>query len=291
MCSKKFTAKIDLSACTGRVFAVGDVHGQFPKLENALISSKISTNDVVIFVGDLINRGFGSLSVLEALAENPNYITVLGNHEYKFLQFYRKYLHGVKNYMGLTAIAAEHKDLKSFTDRYAYWLYDMSSLDWMNLHDIIPILEEFPYLLDLTMPDGKRVIVTHGAMPAGSPDAVIRRMTSKKNRISSRYLEFVTCDRRLPRLADCQEIRSTYQAMEIPHCGMMNVDSVVRYSGLDHDPEAMIPDVDLVVHGHTILPAPTLIGNHLYLDTGAFLPAGSLSIIDLAKVTFDVDRN
>lgn len=66
---------------TGRVFFVGDLHGQLKLLEDALEQRQFDKQrDTLISVGDLIDRGKASLACL-GLLRQPWFRAVLGNHE------------------------------------------------------------------------------------------------------------------------------------------------------------------------------------------------------------------
>lgn len=75
-------------------YVIGDVQGCFDEL--VLLFEKINfskTNDVIVFAGDLVNRGKRSLDVLrfiKALQQQANCHVVLGNHDLHLLAvFYR----------------------------------------------------------------------------------------------------------------------------------------------------------------------------------------------------------
>jgi len=59
-------------------YVIGDVHGNYNTLLELV--SKIPINSKLIFVGDLIDRGPHSSSVVKYVREN-NHLCVLGNHE------------------------------------------------------------------------------------------------------------------------------------------------------------------------------------------------------------------
>ena len=59
-----------------RVFVIADTHGKKEMLERLL--QKIPENSLVIFVGDMIDRGEDSRGVVEI---SKKYLSVLGNHE------------------------------------------------------------------------------------------------------------------------------------------------------------------------------------------------------------------
>ena len=68
-------------------YAVGDLQGCFYSLQNLLDKIDFdSTKDELWLVGDVINRGQGSLQTLEWCYENQdNLKVVLGNHDLHFL--------------------------------------------------------------------------------------------------------------------------------------------------------------------------------------------------------------
>lgn len=65
-----------------RVFVCGDIHGMYDLLIKALnsVNFKIG-HDVLVCVGDLIDRGPDSKKVLDMFMTTYNFFTVLGNHE------------------------------------------------------------------------------------------------------------------------------------------------------------------------------------------------------------------
>lgn len=69
-----------------RIIAVGDVHGCYKELEELLGRLSPNETDLIIFLGDLINRGPDSHKTLE-LARSLQGIYLLGNHEQRFLNY------------------------------------------------------------------------------------------------------------------------------------------------------------------------------------------------------------
>lgn len=68
-------------------FVIGDVHGKATMLENLL--KKWDKKSQLIFLGDLIDRGEDSLSVLKRVKKltEEGAICISGNHEYMFLSW------------------------------------------------------------------------------------------------------------------------------------------------------------------------------------------------------------
>ncbi len=73
----------------GRLIAIGDIHGEYYKLEKLLENLQIQHDDTVIFLGDYIDRGLYSKQVIDRLLELSTFCSctfLKGNHEYYMLK-------------------------------------------------------------------------------------------------------------------------------------------------------------------------------------------------------------
>jgi serine/threonine protein phosphatase 1 len=82
-----------------KIFAVGDIHGSFDRLQELLQKIPIDfANDTLVFIGDYIDRGPGSVEVVEYLLDlkkkEPGVIFLKGNHE----NMLEKYLDGTDRF-------------------------------------------------------------------------------------------------------------------------------------------------------------------------------------------------
>jgi len=71
-----------------RILAVGDIHGVYDKVRQ--LDSYFSKVDLVVFVGDYVDRGPQPIDVLNYCASVPNSIRLVGNHEFAYLKKIRK---------------------------------------------------------------------------------------------------------------------------------------------------------------------------------------------------------
>jgi serine/threonine protein phosphatase 1 len=79
------------SGSSGRLFAIGDIHGCVDELTAMLSTIAPARGDTVVFVGDYIDRGPAVRDVIEVLLElrrgPADYVFLKGNHEDMMLSF------------------------------------------------------------------------------------------------------------------------------------------------------------------------------------------------------------
>lgn len=71
---------------TGRLIAIGDVHGCARELGELLERLALTPADRLVLLGDLVNRGPDSAGVLDLAREHAT-VSLLGNHELRLLNF------------------------------------------------------------------------------------------------------------------------------------------------------------------------------------------------------------
>jgi Calcineurin-like phosphoesterase len=108
---------------TGRLIAVGDIHGCHNEFADLLDLLKPVPGDRLVLLGDLVNRGPDSGKVID-LARAAGSLSLLGNHELRLLKFKRT---GDRKYM------KEH-DLETFDS--------LRPGDWDYLETMVLTFEE-----------------------------------------------------------------------------------------------------------------------------------------------------
>ncbi|KTD68207.1 Serine/threonine-protein phosphatase 2 [Legionella steelei] len=138
----------------GKDILVGDLHGNDEML--MLLISSLEDNDRLIIVGDLTDRGKGSLDVVKTIIEFnrqrkkaglPEIQVIRGNHESIFLDYY----HGKSKHLlnkdigGHWALDCSPKDLKLVADFYSSlpYIVHVEGADPFNVvHADMPITDE-----------------------------------------------------------------------------------------------------------------------------------------------------
>lgn len=72
----------------GRIIAIGDIHGCYQEFADLIAAVALTSDDQLILLGDLINRGPDSCKVID-LAREHRAISLLGNHELRLLNYRR----------------------------------------------------------------------------------------------------------------------------------------------------------------------------------------------------------
>ena len=157
---------------SGKYYLIGDIHGHLLKLTKliAAIWSDIEPGDMIIFLGDYIDRGPKSFEVIEFLlklkSEN-NIVCLVGNHEDMFSRFvsvgdnYNSYMaiggrYTLKSYeanLNGFKIPESHKkfynslkwyyETESFIAVHAGLNPKVTNLSEQERHDLIWIREDF----------------------------------------------------------------------------------------------------------------------------------------------------
>src|SRR3954466_446577 len=76
-----------LHRMNGRLIAIGDIHGCHLEFAELLARLALTSEDRLILLGDLVNRGPDSNKVID-LAREHRALSLLGNHERRLLRFH-----------------------------------------------------------------------------------------------------------------------------------------------------------------------------------------------------------
>lgn len=91
-----------------RVFAIGDIHGCFPALESILAEIAPQADDLIVALGDFIDRGPDSSRVVDrliGLSGQTQLVPILGNHEEMLLSILDGHQYLLGNWLGFGGLA------------------------------------------------------------------------------------------------------------------------------------------------------------------------------------------
>lgn len=72
-----------------RTLVVGDIHGCYDELLELMLKAKLSLEDRVVAVGDLIVKGTKNREVLDLFESDSRFSSVAGNHDLALVRFWR----------------------------------------------------------------------------------------------------------------------------------------------------------------------------------------------------------
>ena len=238
---------LEITLSSGKLFFGGDIHGEKDCLFSALDKAGFNFDtDKFICTGDIVDKGPQSLECLKLLREFWFY-SVLGNHEIQLIQAIKDYqAEGVD---GLCKPIHTHWAAKCGGG----WFFDENVIK--SCIEYLPFLEDLPLQIQVTDKAGVRFGVTHGAY----------NIAAWSNHRKTEYNYNSLVWERVP--------LSQYEKMTSP----------VKKRKLHN--KSKVAGLTAVIHGHTPVNTPTVIGNHIYLDadtdkTGKYFVMSSEEIVE-----------
>ena len=245
----------------GRDFAIGDLHGALPCFAQLLLGLDFDpSKDRMFSVADLVDRGPNSLECLELLKEDW-FHAVLANHELMMLLAF-----GSQGEELAEAVGPMWLQNGGFWG-YAAWT-DVGRLkrgeteigpDTHRLLELLPLVEELPYLITVKLKDGRRMHIIHAEF---SPTAIVTdelledpEQVLKLARAPARNGDFVLWGRQ--RFAPfCKE----------PLDKRDRIIRQVKAQGMGYFNDKL----SHIISGHTIVNQPLTILGQTDIDTGAY---------------------
>lgn len=123
------------------IAAIGDIHGELVKLDALLaqLDPRLKPDDLIVFIGDYIDRGPDSRGVIERvieLKESRFVVALRGNHEQMMLDAYR-YFHPVQGekrldfeFASMWFYNGAHQTLDSYPTSEGSWTQRIPESHW-----------------------------------------------------------------------------------------------------------------------------------------------------------------
>lgn len=148
----------------GRDFVIGDLHGSYSAFKNLLANINFDPAvDRMISVGDLCDRGPDSPSCLDLIRE-PWFHAVLSNHEQMMIEKFNGGWMGGYWYQN-----GGDWGMEVYNDYKAIYIDHTRNIPSSDLNgqiiDLLPVIEELPFLITVRMEDGKKFHVLHAELP------------------------------------------------------------------------------------------------------------------------------
>ena len=242
----------------GRDFVIGDLHGSYTLFEKLLKEINFDPEiDRITSVGDLVDRGPDSLKCL-SLIRQQWFESVLANHEHMMLEKFKggyigNYWYRNGGYWGDEAV-------RHYINRKNSNYNIIPNDDTIELIDLIPLVDELPFLITINTRSGKKFHVLHAELPTSvgpitddilaDPDKVMELATTERgDGFSFLWYRNLFYGLYSTNLGNRQLILDILKGIDV---SMFN-------DNLSH-----------IISGHTILQRPVTIVGQTNIDTGAY---------------------
>lgn len=239
----------------GRDFVVGDLHGQQAMLDCLLQHVAFREEEDRLFsLGDLVDRGPDSDALMHRFATHPGHFAIRGNHE------------------SLVQAARRHEAFEKIWERNGgRWGH---SLPPGRLDEIDAFIDTLPYAIELTLQDGRRIGLIHAEVKPGADWQDIRELAAR--------FEDTIDDGASTLAASALWGRQRHRVMDFVVNAPEGTSLTPEERKIVASRLRPIDGIDLVYVGHTIIGSrkPMRIGNTLFVDTGAYLATGRLTLVE-----------
>ena len=151
------------------VFACSDLHGNLTMYK--AIKKFLKPEDKVYFLGDANDRGLDSWALVKEISADPQFIYIMGNHEYMLVKAMYDILY--EDYIGDNYhLLASNGGKRTFYD----WSNEEDKEGWYHY------LKALPYIEKYNNSQGKEVILTHAGYTPYVGDDVPNRYNCVWNR-------------------------------------------------------------------------------------------------------------
>ena len=117
------------------VYAVSDLHGCYDKFRKLLEMIRLTDDDVLYVLGDVVDRGPENIRLVTELAGKRNICTLMGNHDYMAALMMKIY-------------GMDHREKSSLQDKpeakdiFEAWLSDGGETTWKEFMQLDPVEKE-----------------------------------------------------------------------------------------------------------------------------------------------------
>ncbi|CAL9981498.1 NinI-like serine-threonine phosphatase [Vibrio phage D260] len=232
-----------------RLFVVGDIHGDYDLLMEFIKWSKLKDNDLLVSVGDLIDRGEKSVEVLTHFLFADNCEAVMGNHD---------------NFMVEALLENNRQQEATWIFNGGAWVLDQ---DLSFMAGLARHVARLPVFLDILFGD-TRIAVSHAEFP----------FDCREQLLDAREVSFTANNS----LVNAETLQHLTDLAKIKKLAMWGRDQVYG------EPDKKI-GYDFVIHGHTVTqniiedPRPIQKANQHWIDTGSVFNGGRLTFMEIKK--------
>lgn len=235
-----------------RIFALTDMHGQHKLFKEFIKWKGVGNKDLLINVGDLVDRGDGSFNLLTHFLLAENAYSVQGNHEIMMYDalFVNKHASTAMHWIG----------------NGGAWSFEVDESLLLGAAKMAH--KKFPVIIDLELKNGEFLAFAHAEFPFESREEVfdIDYNGTVDGVIKNKIIHKATWGRRQIQAAEQLTPIEGYKTVFHGH----TVTQTVRE---DKEPE------------------PIIKGNQVWFDTGAPFTDGRMTVLEIDPNTGEFERH
>ncbi len=136
-----------------KTLVIGDIHGCYVELNNLLERAGLASEDAIIALGDIVDRGPETPEVLEFFRQQANTRSLMGNHERKHIRSYRREIKpALSQLISKSQLGTAYPEAVAFMDTFPTFI-EMPEAILVHgyLEPGVPLAEQFPTVLCGTM--------------------------------------------------------------------------------------------------------------------------------------------
>jgi len=251
---------------SGRDFVIGDLHGAYDCFENLLRGINFDEKrDRMFSVGDLVDRGPKPLECLGLLRKNW-FHAVLANHEQMMYEGFNGGYMGAYWFMNGGGWGMSAWNVAEAIKKRESGLLDPQNMpiitdDDFELLDLLPLVEELPYLITINHKSGKKFHIIHAELPPG------HQITDDTLSSPGKVEELATIQTQNGGDTMCW---GRYLFMPFYDRDLNNRNKVLRIIKRGHAMGMFNDKLSHIISGHTILKRPLTILAQTNIDTEAY---------------------
>lgn len=235
----------------GRDFVCGDIHGCYERLSAFIDSDNFDKKiDRLFAVGDLIDRGVHNEKCLDLLYE-PWFYSVMGNHEFMMLDYFRGGEYSETWIMNGGAWGQKH-------------FFDLSDESYHVRDTVKNVVSNLPSLITVDLVDGRRFHVIHAEFY--SKTEISDEILTDVNRLAE-----ISMERNLDGICVLWG-RKIFGSIRYEHLGEHCINKYRKRLTLELNfvPKMFGDNISNIYSGHTVVRRPVRVHSHTNLDTSAY---------------------
>lgn len=152
------------------IYVMSDLHGMFDKYIEMLENIQFSDTDVLYILGDVIDRGKGSIKILQDMMLRPHIYPIVGNHELMAIKCLRWLCDEITEELIRNLDEEKTLDLVEWITNGGYnTIQELKKLSRKEKEDIIDYLMEFRAYEVVLLKD-KQFLLVHAGLDHFEPN-------------------------------------------------------------------------------------------------------------------------